>query len=441
MNNIRRAGAGAAFLALVLTAPVAAQQADSAELERVKRQVEALSAQLEALQLGEDVVKPADSSVHGFGPAASKVYRASQGVSIGGYGEFVYENYAATREDGEDRAHTVRDQLDALRAILYVGYKFNEKWLLNTEIEFEHASTGQGGEVSVEFAYLDYLASPHLGVRAGMVLVPMGFVNELHEPTTFFGTTRPLTESTIIPTTWRENGAGIFGDIGDFSYRAYVINGLDAVGGGSSKASGFSAAGLRGGRQKGARAIIETPALVARVDYSSTLVPGLLLGGSIYTGDSGNNYRASADAEPLDVPTTIYEGHAQLNALGFDLRGLYAKATLDGVAELNAARTLTGAAQVGEELQGWYVEAGYDVLRSLGTAHQLKPYVRYESLDTQAALPEAVTSPLSTERTALLLGAQWQPITQIVLKGDYQILKNQAETGVNQFNLALGYIF
>src|SRR5690606_5504586 len=118
------------------------------------------------------------------------------------------------------------------------------------EIEFEHASTGQGGEVSVEFAYLDYLATPHLGVRAGMVLVPMGFVNELHEPTTFLGTTRPLTESTIIPTTWRENGAGVFGDIGDFSYRAYVINGLDAVGGGSSRAGGFSAAGLRGGRQK-----------------------------------------------------------------------------------------------------------------------------------------------------------------------------------------------
>jgi hypothetical protein len=148
------------------------------------------------------VAVQADTSILGFGPAAAKVYKIQQGVSIGGYGEVLYENFAAEREN--DTASGVTDQFDALRAIVYVGYKFNDRLLFNSELEWEHGTTSQGGEASIEFAYLDYMLTPNFGFRGGLLLPPMGLVNELHEPPIFLGTTRPATEQAIIPSTWRE---------------------------------------------------------------------------------------------------------------------------------------------------------------------------------------------------------------------------------------------
>ena len=439
MHIVTKTLAGATLALAAFGAPLAAQQTDSAELSRLRRQIEALAAEIESMKLGTEVVAQADTSMYGLGPAATKVYRIRQGVSLGGYGEFLYENFAKERED--DTASNLRDQVDALRAILYVGYKFSDRWLFNSEIEFEHASTGQGGEVSVEFAYVDFVPADYFGLRGGMVLVPMGFVNELHEPTTFLGSTRPLTENAIIPTTWRENGIGAFGEAAGLSWRAYVINGLDAVGGGPSRAGGFAAGGLRGGRQKGARALIENPAVVARLDYQpGSALQGLLVGGSAYRGSSGQG-AVNATGADVDVATTILEGHAQYRAHGLDLRGLYARATLDDVAELNVLRALEGNASVGEELKGWYVQAGYDVLRFFGTTHQLTPYVRHERVNTQVAVPEGYAANPASDRQVTVLGAQWQPITNIAIKADYQLHGNEANTGVDQFNVSLGYIF
>ena len=185
----------AALLISVAPAPrVDAQDADSVRLAALERRIEAVTRELERMQLGRDVVE-ADVSIQGLGPGASKVYRVNQGVSLGGYGEFLYENFAPEREDGSRSG--ALDRFDALRAILYVGYKFNDRLLFNSELEIEHAK-----ESFLEFAYLDYLFTDHVGVRAGMLLAPLGLVNELHEPPVFLGTERPVTESRIIPTTW-----------------------------------------------------------------------------------------------------------------------------------------------------------------------------------------------------------------------------------------------
>lgn len=429
---LNRIGAVTLAALFMIAAPAAAQQQDTA-IDRIQKQIEALTREIESLRLGEDVVAKADTAQFGIGPAASKVYRVRQGVSLGGYGEVLYENFAKEREN-ENAAGLPRDQIDALRLILYVGYKFSPRFVFNSEIEFEHASTGQGGEASVEFAYVDYLASTSFGVRGGMVLVPMGLVNELHEPPIFLGTTRSLTESAIIPSTWRENGVGVFGDLGDFSYRAYVVNGLDAIGNGPSRASGFNSGGLRGGRQKGARALIENPALVGRVDWTPAMVRGLMVGASAYTGNS-------AQLDSVDLGTTMVEAHAQFNAFGFDLRALFVKATMDNATRLNQLRNFTGANSVGESLSGWYAQAGYDVLRASGSEMQLTPYVRYEVLNTQDEVPTGYSANLANDRKVTVIGAQFKPISSVVVKADYQIHKNEAQTGLNQFNIALGYLF
>ena len=419
-----------AAAAAVGSVPAWAQERDTTDLARLHAQVEAITRELEELRLGRDVVVEADTSVLGFGPAASKVYKVPQGVSIGGYGELLYENFAGTRED--DTAAGVRDRLDALRAIVYVGYKFSDRILFNSELEFEHGSTGNGGSVSIEFAYLDYRISPEFGVRAGLLLPPMGFINEIHEPPTFLGAKRPETERQIIPSTWRESGLGVFGSAGPVNYRAYLVNGFNA--------SGFGAGGLRGGRQSGSEADAENFGLVGRVDYTGVL--GLTVGTAAYVGNSGQGaVLPSNPAVDIGARTFIWDAHAEYKVRGFDLRALVAVATLDDAAEVNELNALTGNASVGERMVGWYLQGGYDVLRGSGSRHQLVPYVRYEQLDTQSEVPDGFEANPANDRRFVTLGAMWKPLPNVSLKADYQLIGNEAETGVNQLNVNLGYLF
>ncbi len=393
-------------------------------LSEIERQIGLLAAELEDLKINEEPVASA-IEVSGFGPAAGKVYAKDQGLSIGGYGEWLYENFDSEREDGTSSGKD--DKFDALRGVLYFGYKFNDQWLLNSEIEYEHASTGKSGEVSLEFAYLDFLYRKEIGFRAGLLLVPMGFINELHEPTTFLSAKRPESERVIIPTTWRENGLGIFGSVGGFDYRTYIVTSL--------RADHFSASGLRGGRQSGSKSLAEDFSIVARIDYVAT--PGLLAGMSVYTGDSTQNL----DSEGLKVGTTIVEAHADWKISGFQFRGLYSYATIDDVAELNEALGYVGDDSVGESLEGYYLEAGYDIL-SRGTSRQsVIPFMRWERMNTQDSVPDGYDANPANDRKIFTLGLAYKPIEQLVIKADYQMNKNAAESGVDQINVAIGYIF
>ena len=395
------------------TAPESVEQA---------RRIDVLAAEIEQLKLGEVAVE-ADRSEFGYGPAASKVYRRDQGLSIGGYGEVIYESFDSTNDaGGPGRA----DVSDALRAIVYVGYKFNDRWLFNSEIEFEHG----GKEPALEFAYLDYLWRPELSFRFGHLLVPMGFVNELHEPTVFLGVRRPTLETILLPSTWHENGFGIFGDVGPVSYRSYLVDGF--------RGAGFTAGGLRGGRQGGNRALAEDFAWVTRADWQP--FEGARIGGSFYLGDSGQD--ATFAGRGVDVGTQILEAHAEWRWRGLDLRLLAARAELDDVARLNAVLGLTGNRSVGEELEGEYVQVGYDVLSHFGSGgRQLTPFVRWERIDTQAAVPAGFGRNPANDQEILTYGLELQPLEQVVFKLDFQDFDNDAGTGQDQFNLGIGYVF
>jgi hypothetical protein len=429
---VAKARWGALVASLLIAVPAWAQETtDTAQIRRLQDQVEAITRELEELRLGKEVVVQADTGISGLGPAASKVYKTPQGVSIGGYGEFLYQNFAGSQED--DAPSGLTDQIDALRAIIYVGYKFSDKVLFNSETEFEHGSTEDGGSVSVEFAYLDYRIRPEFGLRGGLVLAPMGFLNEIHEPPTFLGTVRPETERLIIPSTWREVGFGMFGERKNFAYRAYLINGFDAT--------GFSAdEGLREGRQDGAEAAAQNFGGVGRVDYIG--VPGVTLGTSAYFGNSGQGATLpSAPETTVGAQTSIWEGHAEYKARGFELRGLLALSSLDDAAEVNELNGLTDAESVGERMLGWYLQGGYDVLRGRSGPQQLLPYVRYEEINTQDEVPDGFAADPANDRRIVTVGAAWRPMPNISLKADYQIVSNEAETGVNQLNVNLGYLF
>jgi hypothetical protein len=397
-------------------------------LVEIERRIEILATEIEDMRVGEAAVTATrQDAVPGLGPAASKVYQKDAGVSIGGYGEALFERFEDERDDGSGSNRT--DSFDFLRAVMYFGYKFNDNWLFNSEIEIEHASTSKSGSVSVEFAYVDYLYRDWLKARAGLLLLPMGLLNELHEPTVYLGAKRPETERQIIPSTWRENGIGVHGDVGGFTYRSYIVNGLDA--------SGFSSEGLRGGRQKGSRAKAEDFAWVGRFDYVGT--PGLLIGGSVYAGDSGQGLTGVND-ETLSVGTLIAEGHFDYKIKGFDLRGLYSRATVDEVAELNAALGYVGDDSIGEVLEGYYLQAGFDLLRN-NERQALLPYLRWETLDTQVQVPDGYETNPANDQEILTLGLAYQPIEQLILKVEYQDVDNEAGTGLDQLNVQFGYIF
>lgn len=413
------------------------------EIEELKRQVQILAEEVEKLRSGEEdtPISDAERIALGLGPSAAKVYSKKQGVSIGGYGEVLFESFAGENQSGEETDENAT--IDLLRAVIYFGYRFNEQFIFNSEIEYEHA----GHEVAVEFANIEYRPSEAFGIRGGNVLIPMGFLNEFHEPTVFYGARRTVTETVIIPTTWHENGVGIVGRSGIFDYRTYVINGFNAA--------GFSEDGLRGGRQDGAEARFDA-AYTGRLDVTPT--NGLILGVSVYGGNSavfssgggeeeGDESRVGSalqeDGDPdFKVSTWIVEGHAQLNWQALQLRGLYAHASLGNVAELDEFLELSGDESVGQKLQGGYFQAAYDVLANRGNGKaSLSPYFRYERVNTQVSVPAGFVKDPANDQSLWTFGAEYKPIYNVVIKADYQIIRNEAETGVSQFNLAMGYNF
>jgi cell division protein FtsB len=403
----------------------------TAELER---RLEVLAEEIEKLKIGE-AAAAADRSDHGLGPAASKVYRTERGISIGGYGELAYQHIQGPAEAealrGGKAAEEEEDALpgdhaDVRRAVVYFGYKWSDRILFNSEVEYEHA----GGEISVEFAYLDFLWRPQANFRAGLVLLPVGFVNELHEPTVLLGADRPLVEQRILPSTWREMGFGLFGQAGPLTYRTYVVNGLDA--------SGFNDDGLAGGRQGGNQSKARDLAWVGRLDFAG--VPGLIVGGSAYAGKAGQDLETPAGRR-VGVDTRIFEGHLEWKWRGLEFRALGAQGRLSDVAVLNAALGLDGQDSVGERLQGYYVQLGYDLLSGRGGQRALIPYLRWETLNTQDEVPAGFSANPDTDIRSFTLGLEYKPIEQVVVKADYQDVHNRARTGADRFTLLLGYVF
>ena len=390
------------------------------DVEELERRIELLAEELERLRSGEpeNEVTVEQARALGLAPSAAATYAIDSGVSIAGYGEMLYENYASDKTT----------QFDYLRAILYAGYRFNDKFLFNSEIEVEHAK-----EIFVEFAYVDYLATPNFGLRAGMLLIPMGLVNEFHEPTVFIGAERPVTESRIIPTTWRENGGGVYGAFDNVAFRAYVVNGLNG--------SAFSSSGLRGGRQKGGKAKANDMAFTGRLDITPT--PGVFFGAGFYTGGSGQGDIVDDNGRNYGVRTSVFDVHAQAQVRGFDFRALFAQAGLDDTSMLNQVLGLEGRKGVAERMQGGYVQLGYDLLSQAPGAGGvgLTPYLRLEKVDTHTALAAGFTRDPGKNNTYTTFGIELKPIPNIVLKADHMWVSNAGDSGVDQFNVSVGYAF
>ena len=341
----------------------------------------------------------------------------NSGVTVGGYGEINY-----------NQPESLNGELDVQRLVLLFGYKFNDKVQFVTEIELEHVE-----EVFVEQAFLQYSLNDNVNLRGGLMLVPMGIVNEYHEPTTFNGVERPSIDGSIVPTTWREIGFGVSGKYNEASlrYQAYIFNGFASVNG--SKVLGGKN-GLRNGRQKGIKSTIDSPNLAAKLDYYGIL--GLRLGLSGYFGRT----QAEDAIENIDgtsVGISMVGLDARYAYKRFTARGQFIQARLSDTGDYNALYE----ADLGSELNGWYLEGAFNLL-ALTKPQQLFAFVRYEDFDTHASVDGGLLKNDAYNRNEWTFGLSYKVAPGAVVKADYQIKDNASSTNIpNQLNVGLGVWF
>lgn len=359
--------------------------------------------------------------------AAQRLLSGNYGsaVTVGAYAEMLYN-----QPEGDN------GELDVQRMVLLFGYRFNDKTQFVTEVELEHVN-----EVFVEQAFVNYNVADNVNLRGGLMLIPMGIINEFHEPTTFNGTERPQMDNVIVPTTWRELGIGVNGRFNNLSlgYQAYIFNGFKSTeANGEGGLSGFlkGSNGLRGGRQKGIQSTVSSPTLSTKFDYYG--ISGLRLGLSGYFGQT----QAADDIEDFsgaNIGIAMVGLDARYARKKFTARGQFIRTSLSDTEEYNVA---TGN-DLGSALQGWYLEGAYNILPA-NNQQKLFAFARFEKFNTHAETAGALIKNEAYNRTDVTTGLTYHLSPGVVVKGDYQFRSNELDgsDGVkNRLNFGIGVWF
>ncbi len=335
-----------------------------------------------------------------------------------GYGDMHYNNPRIdTMSSGAGK------ELDFHRFVLGWEYEFTEDLRVEGELDYEHAAK----ELELEEAYLEYDVLPTLALRVGTLLIPVGPLNENHQPPLYYSVERPYVERYIIPTTWQENGAGVAGQAGErLNYRAYVTAGLDAT-------RITSLGGLHDVSSKGSESKADDLAGAGRLEYAPAR--GVTLAGSGYYG--GADQRTPGLGK---VTISIVSADARFRRAGFDLRGVFDRVHVDGAARVSA---LVGQT-VGQVMQGWYAEAAYDLLRRDRTGSAGRSLVffgRHEELDTNEEPPPGFPADPAADRKVTTAGVSYYPIEKVVFKADFEHWKDDADARLNRVNLGAAFMF
>ena len=324
-------------------------------------------------------------------------------TSIGGYGELHYNKISSDAGDSSE--------IDFHRFVLFFGHEFTDRIRFFSEFELEHSLAGDGapGEVELEQAYVEYAMGDTAFARTGLFLLPIGILNETHEPPTFYGVERNDVENIIIPSTWWEAGAGARGNFANgLSWDASLHSGL------AMPTEGGSAFRVRSGRQKVAEATADDPAATFRLRYTG--VPGLELAASYqYQSDPGQVAGDGLDSGQL------FSAHAIYQRDRFGLRALYGQWNFDGAA-VEAADA--------DKQTGWYVEPSFRLTDKWGF------YARYEDLDAARDQDKFTQSQV---------GFNFWPTDGVVLKMDLRrrdfSLPALSASDFDAIDLGFGYNF
>ena len=380
-----------------------------------------------------------DSLQYGFQNSADRLIISDRKLTLGGYGEVHYNQplNLETKNNGT---------LDVHRFVLLVGYKFNYRTQFITEIEFEHVK-----EVFVEQAFLQYKINKSINFRAGLLLIPMGIINEYHEPPSFNGVERPLSDKYISPTTWREIGFGFTGNIftAYLKYQVYLVNGFNGYDG-NGNLSGKN--GLRKGRQKGAESFISAPNFTGKLEYYG--FRGLNIGFSGYYGNTQSTLYRGIGKNENEAVTIADSSVVGVSMIGFDVRysikglqlkGQYYYTGLSNTRNYNffTANEDGTPNNLGSSMTGFYFEAAYNIFRPfIKIKTGLIPFIRYEAYNTQNSVAEGITVNNEYNNILITTGLTWRMAKGAVLKADMQFLKSAADSRYTTvFNTGFGVMF
>jgi hypothetical protein len=375
-------------------------QQQQAEIARLKSMVEDSSTRIQETEIMVSATADAVEAISVNGGGSSQLAQWAEKTTLGGYGEHHY-NHTENKDD----------QVDAHRFVVFMGHQFSDTVKLFSEVEIEHGlvedtDDGTGpGEVELEQAYIQWDFTDNHSLVLGQYLLPVGIINETHEPDTFYGTERNRVESNIIPATWWETGIMVQGEIlPGLSYNAAIHSGLNLD----------EPAGVRGGRQKSAKAVAEDPAYTFRLKYTG--VPGLEVASSIqYQSDMTQGSGGFSEGGSA----MLYEAHAIYNTGPFGIRALWASWDID-----NDDFELEGF----DKQDGWYVEPSYKLTEKLGI------FARYSEYNNKAGLSS------STDYEIWDYGVNFWLHPRVVLKADYSDVV-EGDTDHDSFNLGLGWSF
>ena len=395
-----------ALISAFATTSAHAATQDLPSREEMWKMIQTQQKQISSL---EKMVKNTDEKVEATSEAVEQVAIAqpeSAGADagwwnkthIGGYGE-LHLNKGSTK-----------DEVDFHRFVVEIGHEFNDRMRLFTELELEHSIAGEGkvGEVELEQAFVEYDINEYNKARAGIFLLPIGILNETHEPTTFFGVERNPIENSIIPSTWWEGGATVSGELGEgFSYDVAAHSGLSTTVG-----------NIRSGRQKVGSAKAEDGAMTGRIKWTG--YPGVELGVSgQYQQDLAQGTLTESHA------ATLLETHAVINQGSWGLRALYAMWDIDGAA-INALGR--------DEQYGYYIEPSYTF--DITDSDRLGFFARYNEYDNVAG------DNTDSEQKQYDIGLNYWPHEDVVLKADMAFV-DAPVGGIDDeiFNLGVGFTY
>ena len=377
-----------------------------------------------------------DSTVNIDYTFRNALYTSQFGIGqVGGYAQI---DYNQPLSDSLSQNGT----FDVHRLVIFIGHKFNDKLSFFSEIEIEHVK-----EIFVEQAFLEYKLTSWMNLRGGLVLIPMGIVNEYHEPPTFNGVERPNLDRYIVPTTWREIGLGLAGNLptAAINYQLYIVNGPLSYDNGEALFTGKN--GIRSGRQKGAKSTFSSnPNLSLKANYYG--IKGLTIGlagyfgksqSTLYNGLEKDNIAMVAQADSSVVGMTMTGFDARYRLKGFQARAQFNYTRFSNTRQYN---TFTGS-DLGSEMLGYFVEAVYDLLSfGQGLKEQLVIFTRYEVYNTHQATSAETIKNNQNNRSDITAGFHFKPSPRTSFKADYQIFNNLADAdGKHQFNLGVGAWF
>lgn len=378
---------------LAVPSTYAANEPSANELHKLikqqQKQLQTLEAQIEA------TASQVESTSSMSGGASSK-------TSIGGYGELHYNNLS-----GEGGASD-KKEIDFHRFVMFLGHEFSKTVRFWSELEVEHSIAGEGkvGEIELEQAYIEVDLNQKHKTRFGMTLIPVGIMNETHEPPVFYGTERNPVEKNIIPATWWAGGVSMLGELAPgWSYEVAVHEGLNTTAAKSYKP--------RDGRQKTGKAKADNLAYTGRIKWTG--MAGVEVAATIQQQTDitqGNDATAGS--------ANLFEMHGIYNKGPFTVKALYAQWSLDG----------TGPQSIGaDEQSGWYVEPSFKINEKFGV------FARYNKYDNAAGDSTA------SEKQQTDVGFNWWLDPSVVVKVDYQTQDNDNGENQNGFNIGMGYMF